>query len=253
MIRGTIIGPLAALLAGLCVSGAWALPAGVTWDWQLQAPLDLSVSVDVLALDPDEVNAADITALRARGVFTICYVSVGTSEDWRADRDLFPPDALGNAYHGWPGERFLDITNPAVAAIMQARFARCAAMGFDAVEPDNIDLHINETGFGITSAQVVAYFAELSAIAHGLGLEIAQKNAPGLTPALEGFADFAMTENCFADAWCGDVMVYVRSGRAVLAAEYTPASRQVCDLLGQAGFSVIFKTRDLTRDGQGCP
>lgn len=230
-----------------------ALPAGVTWDWQLQAPLDLNVAVDVLALDPDEVSAVDIAALTARGVFTICYVSVGTSEEWRRDVSAFPETALGQSYEDWPRERFLDITNPALLPIMQARFARCAAMGFDAIEPDNIDLHINDTGFRITGAQVVAYFTQLSAMAHEMGLEIAQKNAPGLTHAIEPFADFAMTENCFTDAWCGDMQVYPQSGRAVLDAEYTRVSPQTCDHMARAGFSLIFKTRDLTGDGHSCP
>lgn len=247
------IGPLAALLAGLCVSVAHALPAGVTWDWQLQAPLDLSVDVDVLALDPDEVTTADIAALTARGVYTICYVSVGTSEDWRADADMFPSDLLGRAYGGWPGERFLDITNSALLPIMQARFARCAAMGFDAVEPDNIDLHINRTGFAISRASVLDYVIDLAGIAHGLGLEIAQKNAPELTPALVDVMDFVITENCFADGWCDEIIPYLHSGRAVLAAEYTSVSPQACAGLGQAGVSVIFKTYDLTRDLQTCP
>lgn len=248
-----ILGPLAALLAGLCVSGASALPVGVSWDWQLQAPLDLGADVDVLALDPDEVNAADVAVLTNRGVFTICYISVGTSEDWRNDAQAFPAAVLGRDYGDWPGERFFDITNPSVLPIMQARFVRCAAMGFDAVEPDNIDLHINNTGFGITGDQVVSYFAQLAAMAHDLGLEIAQKNAPDLTDALQSLADFAMTENCFADGWCAEMQPYVTSGRAVLAAEYTQPSAQVCAQLGQAGISVIFKTRDLTREGQVCP
>ncbi len=247
------IGPLAALLAGLCVSTASALPAGVTWDWQLQAPLDLSVDVDVLALDPDEVTADDIATLTGRGVYTICYVSVGTSEEWRDDAGAFPAEVLGRAYDGWPGERFLDITNPALLPIMQARFARCAAMGFDAIEPDNIDLHINRTGFSISRISVLDYVIDLAGIAHALGLEIAQKNVPELTPMLVDVMDFAITENCFADGWCDEIMPYIQSGRAVLATEYTDVSLQACVGLRQAGVSVIFKTYDLTRDLQTCP
>ena len=249
------IGPLAALLAGLFCAPALAqgIPAGSSWDWQLQAPLDLAVAVDVLGLDPDEVSRDDIAALTARGVTTICYVSVGTWEDWRDDAGAFPAAALGNAYDGWPGERFLDVRVPELLPIMAARFRRCAEMGFDAVEPDNIDLHINDTGFGLGAGDVVTYFAALSGIAHDLGLMIAQKNAGDLTADLAPLADFAMTENCLEDGWCGDVAAYPATGRAVLAAEYVRRSDRRCEAAAGLGISVIFKRRELTSWRRTCP
>ncbi len=247
-----LLAPLAFWLAGLCVP-AFALDAGVSWDWQLQAPLDLSVEVDVLALDPDEVDRADISRLKARGVFTICYVSVGTWEDWRDDADLFSPALLGKPYDGWPGERFLDIRAPEALARMEARFRRCARMGFDAVEPDNIDLHINDTGLPIGKAEVIAYVRQLSRAAHRLGLQIAQKNAGDLTRALVPLTDFAMAENCLSDGWCARLAPHARAGQAILAAEYTRPSRRICARAGQQGLSLIFKRRSLTRWRALCP
>ncbi len=227
---------------------------GATWDWQLQAPLDLTVDVDVLALDPDEVTAADIATLSARGVTTVCYVSVGTREDWRSDAEAFPEVLLGRPYDDWPGERFLDIrARDRLLPIMEARFRRCAEMGFAAVEPDNIDLHTNDTGFPLTGADVVAWFADLSRMAHGMGLLIAQKNAPDLTQELEAFADFALTENCFADGWCAQLASYPQTGRAILAAEYTRVSPGTCAAAEALGASVIFKRRDVTRWLRFCP
>jgi len=249
------IGPLAGVLAGLFCFGAAAqnVPAGVTWDWQLQAPLDLSVAVDILALDPDEVSAADIAALSSRGVTTVCYVSVGTWEDWRADAGNFPQVLLGRAYDGWPGERFLDIRAPELLPLMRARVQHCAEMGFDAVEPDNIDLHINDTGFGIVAADVLTYFTALSDMAHDLGLRIAQKNAGDLTERLAPLADFAMAENCLTDGWCADLSVYPNTGRAILAAEYAQPSAAVCAVAAELGLSLIFKRHALTRWRQICP
>ena len=245
-------GAIAALLAGFSISSVQALPAGVTWDWQLQSPLDLQRSVDVLALDPDEVNAADIAALTSRGIFTICYVSVGTVENWRADAGDFSPDVIGNTYGGWPGERFLDIRDPGVLSVMSARFMRCAELGFDAIEPDNMDLHINDTGFEITANNVVNYVRELATMAHGLGMEIAQKNTGDLTPQLSPMLDFAIAENCMADGWCSALLPYLQARRAVLAAEYQGGPVPTCEIAAAMGLSLIFKTRDLDRNGSSC-
>lgn len=249
-----IWGLLAVALAGPLCASAEGIASGVSWDWQLQAPLDLGVPVDVLALDPDEVSAAEVAALSARAVTTVCYVSVGTLEDWRDDADRFPAALVGRAYDGWPGERFLDIRAGAqLLPIMAARFRHCAEMGFDAVEPDNIDLHVNDTGFPLTPADVVAWFTELAAVAHDLGLLVAQKNAPDLTAELAPFADFAIAEDCFAEGWCADLAIYPRTGRALLAAEYGAASDSICTAAAQLGASVIFKRRDVTRWRRVCP
>ena len=250
------IGLLAATLAGLFLAQGAAgqgLRAGASWDWQLQPPLDLGVPVAVLGLDPDEVSPAEVAALRARGVTPICYVSVGTVEDWRADAAAFPPEAVGKAYDGWPGERFLDPRVPAVLELMAARFARCAAMGFVAVEPDNIDLHINDTGFDLSAGDVVAYLGALAAAAARLGLTIGQKNAPDLTAELAPFTAFAMTENCLVDGWCDRLAVYPASGRPILAAEYRPANAADCAAASALGLSLVFKTQDLTGWRQTCP
>lgn len=250
-------GLLAATLAGLFFCApvlGQDIPAGVSWDWQLQAPLDLAVDVDLLVLDPDEVTAPQITALVARGVTPVCYVSVGTFEDWRNDASAFPDAVLGHAYDGWPGERFLDIRAlDQLLPIMAARFRHCAEMGFVAIEADNIDLHINDTGFAVGGAVVARYFRELAELAHGIGLTIAQKNAPDLTAELSQYADFAMAENCLQDGWCSAFTIYVDTDRAVLAAEYTRVRPDRCTRADALGLSVIFKRRNLTAWRRLCP
>ncbi len=249
-------GLLAATLAGLFFAApglAQGMRPGASWDWQLQPPLDLSVAVDVLGLDPDEVSAAQIATLTARGVTTICYVSVGTWENWRVDAGDFPQELIGKAYEGWPGERFLDIRAPELLALMQARFQRCAEMGFDAIEPDNIDLNINDTGFDLSAEDVVAYVSELAHLAHGLGLKIGQKNAPDLVAALHPVTDFAITEDCLADGWCAAMAPFIAHGKPVFAAEYGKVSAQACATAEALGLSLIFKHKDLTNWHATCP
>jgi hypothetical protein len=248
-----------ALGALLAQPGAAQTP-GTAWDWQIgrsPGPVPAAeATAPVLGLDPDAVPAADVARLQARGVMTVCYVSVGTLEDWRADASAFPPEVVGRGYDGWPGERFLDIRRlDLLLPLMEARFRRCAEAGFGAVEPDNIDLHINDTGFAIGPDDAVAYVRALARIAHRLGLRIAQKNAPDLVPLLAPHLDFAMTENCLADGWCAAMAPYAEAGKAVLAAEYdVPRAHwpALCAQARAAGLSLLFVRRALDRPGARC-
>lgn len=237
-------------------ASAWCQSVGDVWDWQLTPPLDLRVSVDVLDLDPDEIDAADIAALKRRGVYTICYVSVGTLEDWRGDTDDFPTHIIGATYDDWPDERFLDIrAHDVLLPLMKARFRRCAELGFDAVEPDNMDVYSNESGFDLTARDAVDYVLALQRIAHGFGLDIGQKNVPELTPMLSPHMDFAITENCLADGWCDQMAPYTISNRPVFAAEYdvTISGRSMhCTEGTYLGLSIIFKDLDLTSKRADC-
>lgn len=241
----------------VAVAGAGAFTAGQSWDWQLTEPFDMTRDVAVMDIDPDNHDPAEIAALTARGIATICYVSVGTLEDWRDDVDAFPPDVVGRTYGDWPDERFLDIRRlDILVPIMQARIARCAALGFDGVEPDNMDVYDNASGFPLTEDDAVTYIRALADTAHRLGLAIGQKNAPGLTPALISDMDFAITEGCAQDGWCSAMSPYIAAGKPVFAAEYTDRPLDVADVCAQSaslGLSTIIKDRDLTATRRGCP
>ncbi|MGZ9812138.1 endo alpha-1,4 polygalactosaminidase [Pseudoroseicyclus sp. H15] len=219
------------------------------WDWQLQPPFELSGDVAIIDLDPDEVDAAEVQALRARGLKTIAYISVGTWEEWRADAGDFPEAVLGEVYGDWPDERFLDIRDQAtLLPLMRARFARAAQMGFDAIEPDNLDVHINDSGFPVGAAHVVAYATALAEMAHGMGLEIGQKNVPDLVPQLLPAMDFMIAEGCFIDGWCDATLTYIAAGKPVLDAEYTDTPvdfTEACAYAAPHGLSMILHDRDL--------
>lgn len=229
---------------------------GMTWDWQLSEPFDLGLPVQVFDLDPDSLGAGDIAELRGKGILTICYVSVGTLEEWRGDVASFPAQVIGKSYVEWEGERFLDIRQTDILLpLMQARFADCADKGYDAVEPDNMDVYINESGFQISAEQTVAYVTALAGIAHGLGLAIGQKNVPELTAELEPVLDFVVTEGCIADGWCDQVSRYAQHGKAIFSAEYeVPEAGQagLCAQATAAGMSLIFKEYDLDARGTRC-
>lgn len=227
-----------------------------TWDWQLTEPLDLSRTANVLDLHPDLVSPADLAELKARGLKTICYVSVGTLEKTASDLEDFPKAVIGKVYGDWPDERFLDIRRRDVLVpLMRKRFQRCKALGFDAIEPDNMDVHANDSGFDISADDTVAYVRGLAEEAHRMGLAIGQKNVPELTGAFIDVLDFAITESCFQDGWCDDVLPYARAGKAIFSAEYIDRPLDMaaaCAYAARHGLSLIAKDRHLTRKYRGC-
>lgn len=237
-------------------SPALAFSVGDSWDWQLSAPVDLSRPVSVLALHPDLVTPEQLATLRQNGVRTICYVSIGTLENSAWDAAAFPAEVIGKTYADWPDERFLDVRRlDILLPIMKNRFEACRNEGFDAVEPDNMDVHDNDSGFPVTADDVVVYVARLSGIAHDLGLKIGQKNVPDLTPDLIGHMDFAVTESCYQDRWCDDMGAYVRAGKPVFDAEYTDRPIdlfEACEAARQHKIAMILKDRDLTASVRTC-
>ena len=140
--------------------------------------------------------------------------------------------------------------------LMQARFQRCKDMGFQAIEPDNMDVYDNESGFRISRDDGVRYIRALADMAHGMGLGIGQKNVPEITPLLVGSMDFVITEDCFADGWCEDVAAYIRANKPVLAAEYTDTGVNwpaACAFGRANNYSMILKDRDLSAALETCP
>lgn len=236
---------------------AFAFSVGDSWDWQLTEPVDLDRAVSVLDLHPDLVTPGDLAALKRKGVRTICYVSIGTLEESARDANAFPDLVVGKTYEDWPDERFLDIRRlDVLLPIMKSRFEACKHEGFDAIEPDNMDVHDNDSGFPITADDVVAYVARLAAIAHSLELGIGQKNVPDLTGDLIGHMDFLIAESCFQDKWCTDVSAYVRAGKPIFDAEYTDRPIdfiEACEAASLQNIAMILKDRDLTAPVEACP
>jgi len=245
-----------ALLA--CVSAvANAAPApGVDWDWQLSERIRPPAGVAAFDADPDSAARSEIARLNRAGVYTICYVSIGTIENYRADKRQFPARVVGKIYGDWPDEKFLDIRQlDVLLPLMRARFQRCKALGFNAVEPDNMDVYDNDSGFPITADENVRYVRALARIAHDMGLEIGQKNVPELTGALAGTLDFVITESCYQDHWCNDVSAYTRTGKPVFDAEYTDQPinwAKACATARRLNISMILKDRDLTIGRKSC-
>jgi len=234
----------------------WHPSAGLTWQWQLTGKLDLDLQTDVIDIDLD-VGLSVVDYYHNRGTMVICYISVGSYENWRTDADQFPDQVLGKDYEGWSGEKWLDIRRiDLLAPIMLARLDECASKGFDAVEPDNMQIWDNDTGFPLTYADQLRYALWLAKEAHNRGLAIGQKNAPDQTKDLVDIYDFAITEDAFYYDWADEIKPYIDAGKPVFSAEYTDLPgdfQEFCRQSKEFGFSTILKHRDLDAWLETCP
>ncbi len=234
----------------------WQPTSGLTWQWQLTGKLDLDLRTDVIDVDL-HVGQSVVEHYHGQGTKVICYISVGSYENWRPDADQFPPEVIGKDYEGWSGEKWLDIRRiDLLAPIMLARLDECTAKGFDAVEPDNMEIYTNKTGFPLTYQDQLRYALWLADEAHRRGLAIGQKNAPDQTEDLVDVFDFAITEDAFYYGWAEEMSSYIQAGKPVFAAEYTdlPGDFEAfCRQSKALGFSTILKHRDLDAWVQTCP
>jgi hypothetical protein len=221
-----------ALCAGLGQATAaawWHPPQRLTWFWQLQGKIKNTHPVAAYDVDGFETSAAEVAALHAEGKHVICYIDVGTAENWRPDYSSFPESVLGAPDEGWPGERWLDIRQLGVLEpIMERRFAMCSEKGFDAVEPDNMEGYANASGFPLTAAQQLTYNEWVAATAHSLGMAVFQKNDPEQTAQQQPLFDGALVEQCNEYHECSAYEPYLQAGKPVIDAEYRLPTRRFC-------------------------
>ncbi len=178
------------MIAQVLMSGVLLLPAtGV--DYQVGGAYPLPAGVGIVARDRTDAPAI--------GAYNICYINAfqtqpGTLAWWR-DKGLVLPVKD----RAW-GEWLLDTRKPrALAKIVGRWIDGCAAAGFQAVEPDNLDSWTRSDGL-LTRADNVRYAKLLIRRAHAAGLAIAQKNAASL--AKRKLFDFAVVEQCQRYAEC---------------------------------------------------
>jgi hypothetical protein len=229
---GLYVACAAALLtAGLLAPSAWGWwqpPAKLTFYWQLQGTIDTGVPASVYDVDGFETSAAEVTALHAQGRHVVCYIDVGTAEDFRPDYSDFPRSVLGRS-NGWPGEKWLDIRQLSIIEpIMAARFQMCREKGFDAVEPDNMEGAFNKTGFPITPAEQLTYDDWVAEEVHSLGMAVLQKNDAQQAAEQEPLFDGVLTEQCNEYHECAAFEPYLKAGKPVINAEYKLKTARFC-------------------------
>ncbi len=235
----------------------WHPALGGSFQLQFSGDLDLSVQADVYDLDLFDTTQDTVAEIHAGGNRVICYISVGAWEDWRPDADQFPADIIGKDYQGWPGEKWLDIRQiDALAPMLRLRLDLCASKGFDGVEPDNVEIFNNDSGFPITYADQLAFAMWLANEAHIRGLAVGLKNAPDMAADALPYFDFSVLEDCFVYGWCADLRAFINAGKPVFAIEYTDMGvdfKAACAEARSLGLSMLLKHRNLNAYRETCP
>jgi len=239
--RMSMLGPLGGLalaVLALLPAGAgawWQPPPKPTFYWQLQGKLKTTAQAAVYDVDGFETSALQVAALHAEARRVVCYIDVGTAENFRPDYKEFPGSVLGRS-NGWTGERWIDIRQLAlVEPIMSARFQMCREKGFDAVEPDNIEAFSNRSGFPITASQQLVYNEWVAEEVHSLGMAILQKNDGEQAAQQEPFFDGVLTEQCNQYAECASFRPYLEAGKPVINVEYKLKKARFCTADEAAG------------------
>jgi hypothetical protein len=206
----------------------------------------------VYDIDGARSTAEDVARLHAAGRYVVCYVNVGAIEDFRLDAGAFPGHLIGKP-NGWPGERWLDIRQPAALdPVLAARFDDCAGKDFDAVEPDNVDGYANDTGFPLTAADQLRFNRHIAALAHARGLAVALKNDADQVTGLVADFDFAIVEECVRYQECDQYLPFINAGKPVFAAEYDTDLDTMCATTAALRLSAIRKPIELNAPRQAC-
>lgn len=211
-------------------------PTGtVSWDWQLNATdaqIKVPAGVKLMDVDGFETSASKVAQLKASGVYTVCYINVGSYEPYRPDSAQYPDYLKLKADPDWPGEAFVDVNdvwkpNSVLASILRNRFKMCKDKGFDALEPDNLQNDEN-TGGAITTQQQIDFNGWVADEAHAAGLAVFQKNGPDkillrdkLGRRMVDVFDGILNESCQQYAECNPLTEYVKRGKLALNVEYS--------------------------------
>lgn len=218
------------------------------WQWQLSSTPSASELINVKLYDVDgfDASASLVNSMHAKNMYAVCYLSLGTWENWRPDAGSFPSSVKGRS-NGWPGEKWLDIRNlSTLGPIMTARFQMCKDKGFDAVEPDNIDGYTNKTGFPLQAGDQLTFNRWIANTAHSFGMAVALKNDVEQVPQLLPYFDFALNEECFRYRECDNYTQFITAGKPVFQVEYSLSTSKFCPKANAMNFNSMKKDVDLT-------
>jgi hypothetical protein len=228
------------------------LRGDATWQYQLQGAVDTTVDAGTYDIDLFATSPETVEALQTSGRRVICYVNAGALETWRPDATQLPDEVRGERLDDWRGEYLLDIRRlDVLEPWLAARFDLCRDKGFDAVEPDNVDGYILESGFPLTAEDQLAFNRMLARLAHERGLAVGLKNDLDQVNELADDFDFAVNEQCVEYRECQRLAPFVERGKPVYHVEYDLGVDRFCP--PAPGFRSIRKPLSLGPEVEPCP
>ncbi|MFH9752409.1 endo alpha-1,4 polygalactosaminidase [Streptomyces griseus] len=225
--------------------------ANVTFDYQIGGAYTPPAGGGAVSRDRGDAPA--------EGLYNVCYVNAFQTQpdaldQWQKDDpDLLLRDGDGELVSDEAWDEVLLDTSTAgkrarLAEIVGEWIDGCAASGFQAVEPDNLDSF--ERSDGLLTREHNAAFAKLLADrAHSVGLAIGQKNTTDLLDRREAIGfDFAVAEECGRYDECADYASAYED--KVFVVEYTDGDfAKACSSVG-AKVSVVRRDLDVRPAGR---
>ncbi|MFE2873416.1 endo alpha-1,4 polygalactosaminidase [Embleya sp. NPDC059259] len=227
-------------------------PIGAQWDYQIGGAYQPAAGVRIVSRD----SGADPAA----GLYNICYINAfqaqpGSTAWWQSNHpDLLLRDSSGALVldKDWH-EPLLDVSTDAkrdrLAQVEYPWIDGCAAKGFQAVEPDNLDSYGRSGGL-LKPADNIAFASLLAQRAHRDGLAIGQKNATELLDRHQAIGfDFAVAEQCGATDECDQ---YASAyGNRVVDVEYDDAGFASACKSFASRISIVRRDHDVSAPPNG--
>ncbi|RMZ80589.1 hypothetical protein DV738_g2715, partial [Chaetothyriales sp. CBS 135597] len=253
--------------SGTVIDGVWQPENGTTWQYQLASPVTefTTDGIDVWDLDLFDNEASVISDIQSKGSKVICYLSAGSYENWRPDKDSFTEADYGKALEGWDGEYWLDTNSENVRQIMAARFDLAVEKGCNGVDPDNVDAYNNDNGLGLTQEDAISYLEFLADEAAARNLSIGLKNALEIVESVITRMQWSVNEQCLQYDECDRLAPFISQQKPVFHVEYPKGDNKyndkqvstnifegICDSPSCGGFSTIIKNANLDTYTQFC-
>jgi hypothetical protein len=227
------------------------LAQDMAWQYQLVGDVDASIDAELFVIDLDETEEV-LADLRAQNKVTVAYISAGTFEPWRTDTEQFPDAALGRPLDAYPNERWLDIRNQEVRALMAARLDRARNLGFAGVLPTSLTAHLNDTGFDLTAEDQRQYTEWFAQEARQRGLHVGMSSDFERLDVLGQHFDWAVQFSCVERADCARLDGFAAQGKAVFDVEFEGEPADVCARAAEYGVNAILKHQAFDAYRVGC-
>ncbi len=220
---------------------------------QLSGSLNTASGAAVYTIDLFDNPASTISQLKTAGHAVMCNFEAGSYAPSRSDAASFPAAAIGNNA-GAPQERYVDIRNSTIRAIMVARLDAAKDKGCDGVDLDQLDAFVNNSGFNLTANIEIEFIQYLAQSARARGLLVSVHSSGTIASNIASEVDAAMVDQCYEFNECAGFKAFADAGKAVLITEYSNFSSAQCAAAKASGYSLVFANPAL--DGakyQPCP
>ena len=226
----------------------WVPAEDARWLARLDGAINVDNSADFFYLDPQQQPADDLTSLHEQGRRYLCYLSAGTVESFRDDADLFPRHAVGNVVPDFPNERWLDLRDAEVRALMAKRIVALAEAGCDGVAPASLTGYETDSGFDLTLQDTLDYAHFVADAAHAAGMSVALSGPSALTLELWQSFDFGLAIGCVASTMCREYAALTAAEKPVLHVELgdESAALELCKSAQTLGFEAIVSDAGFT-------